>query len=153
MAAALVLHGAIDEQMFADVNGEHMMVYAKLRPFLGELRARLNNPTYLDKIEQVILRLPDAEARLARSGARAIRETGLTRSPEGRVTAAVIPRPAAAEYDPYYGRYIDRSPRATCCARSRTRPARRSGCSPACPNPRHCTATPREMGIKEVIDT
>src|SRR5205823_985555 len=45
MAAALVLHGAIDEQMFADVNGEHMMVYAKLRPFLGELRARLNNPT------------------------------------------------------------------------------------------------------------
>jgi len=41
-------------------------VYAKLRPFLGELRARLNNPTYLDKLEQVILRLPDAEARLAR---------------------------------------------------------------------------------------
>ena len=66
MAAALVLHGAIDEQMFADVNGEHMMVYAKLRPFLGELRGRLNNPAYLDKLEQVILRLPDAEARLAR---------------------------------------------------------------------------------------
>ena len=66
MAAALVLHGAIDEQMFADVNGEHMMVYAKLRPFLGEIRAQLNNPTYLDKLEQVILRLPDAEARLAR---------------------------------------------------------------------------------------
>jgi hypothetical protein len=66
MAATLVLHGAIDEQMFAEVNGEHIMVYAKLRPFLGELRARLNNPTYLDKLEQVILRLPDAEARLAR---------------------------------------------------------------------------------------
>jgi hypothetical protein len=66
MAAALVLHGAIDEQMFADVNGEHMMVYAKLRPFLTELRARLNNPTYLEKLEQVIMRMPDAEARLAR---------------------------------------------------------------------------------------
>jgi hypothetical protein len=66
MAAALVLHGAIDEQMFADVNGEHLMVYSKLRPFLGELRTRLNNPGYLDKLEQVILRLPDAEARLAR---------------------------------------------------------------------------------------
>jgi hypothetical protein len=66
MAAALVLRGAIDEQMFADMNGEHIMVYAKLRPFLGELRARLDNPAYLDKLEQLILRLPDAEARIAR---------------------------------------------------------------------------------------
>ena len=66
MAATLVLHGAIDEQMFADINGEHIMVYAKLRPFLGELRARLDNPAYLDKLEQLILRLPDAEARIAR---------------------------------------------------------------------------------------
>jgi len=36
MAATLVLHGAIDEQMFADSNGEHIMVYARLRPFLTE---------------------------------------------------------------------------------------------------------------------
>src|SRR5207253_4202921 len=66
MAATLVLHGAIEEQMFADVNGEHIMVYAKLQPFLAELRARLNNPAYLDKLEQVILRMPDAQARIAR---------------------------------------------------------------------------------------
>ncbi len=66
MAAALVLHGAIDEQMFADVNGEHIMVYAKLQPFLTELRALLNNPGYLEKIEKLILRMPDAQARLAR---------------------------------------------------------------------------------------
>src|SRR5437899_1584583 len=39
MAAALVLHGAIDEPMFADANGEHIMVYARLRPFLTEARA------------------------------------------------------------------------------------------------------------------
>jgi len=66
MAATLVLHGAIEEQMFADVNGEHIMVYARLQPFLTELRALLNNPGYLDKLEQVILRMPDAQARLAR---------------------------------------------------------------------------------------
>jgi len=66
MAAALVLHGAIEEQMFADVNGEHIMVYAKLQPFLTDLRGLLNNPGYLDKLEQVILRMPDAQARLAR---------------------------------------------------------------------------------------
>jgi hypothetical protein len=66
MAAALVLHGAIDEQMFADVNGEHIMVYARLRPFLGELRTLLNNPGYLANLEKLILRMPDAEARIAR---------------------------------------------------------------------------------------
>ena len=66
MAAALVLHGAIDEQMFADVNGEHIMVYARLRPFLGELRTLLNNPGYLGNLEKLIQRMPDAEARLAR---------------------------------------------------------------------------------------
>ena len=66
MAAALVLHGAIEDQMFADANSEHIMVYARLRPFLTELRALLNHPGYLDKLEQVILRMPDAQARLAR---------------------------------------------------------------------------------------
>ena len=66
MAAALVLHGAIEEQMFADVNGEHIMVYAKLQPFLTELRALLNNPGYLDNLEKLVLRMPDAQARIAR---------------------------------------------------------------------------------------
>jgi len=66
MAAALVLHEAIDEKMFADVNGEHMMIYARLQPFLSALRGLLNNPSYLDKLEQLILRMPDAQARLAR---------------------------------------------------------------------------------------
>ena len=66
MAAALVLHGAIDEQMFADTNGEHVMVYGRLEPHLAELRAALKNPAYLDQLEKVILRMPDAQARLAR---------------------------------------------------------------------------------------
>ncbi len=66
MAAALALHGAIDEQMFADVNGEHIAVYARLQPFLTELRTLLNNPGYLDNIEKLILRMPDAQARIAR---------------------------------------------------------------------------------------
>jgi len=86
MAAALVLHGAIDEQMFADVNGEHIMVYAKLRPFLTDLRARLNNASYLEKLEQVILRMPDAEARIARFGRRA--QAAKSGSPKGPRRAA-----------------------------------------------------------------
>lgn len=66
MAAALALGGAIDEQMFADVNGEHIMVYAKVQPLLEQLRNRLGNPRYLHHLEQLILRMPDAQERLAR---------------------------------------------------------------------------------------
>jgi len=82
MAATLVLHGAIDEQMFADANGEHIMVYGKLQPFLAELRGLLNNPGYLDRLEQVILRMPDAQARLARvRGAGKPRNAGTPKGP------------------------------------------------------------------------
>jgi len=52
--------------MFADTNGEHVMVYARLEPHLAELRAALKNPGYLDQLEKLILRMPDAQARLAR---------------------------------------------------------------------------------------
>ena len=81
MAASLVLHGAIEEQMFADVNGEHIMVYARLKPFLTELRGLLNNPGYLDKLEQVILRMPDAQARLARFPGPAKGKAGTPKGP------------------------------------------------------------------------
>ncbi|HEX4575253.1 MAG TPA: hypothetical protein VH158_08985 [Gemmatimonadales bacterium] len=66
MTAALVLHGAIDAQMFADTTAEHIMVYARLEPFLPQLRDALKNPAYLDHLEKVVLQLPDAQARLAR---------------------------------------------------------------------------------------
>jgi len=76
MAAALALDGAIHEQMFADVNGEHIMVYAKLQPLLGELRSQLGNPRYLHHLEQLILRMPDAQERPARMRPRRGRPIG-----------------------------------------------------------------------------
>ena len=81
MAATLVLHGAIDEQMFADANGEHIMVYARLRPFLAEVRALLNNPGYFEKLEQVIMKMPDAQARLAKFPAPAKGKASMTKGP------------------------------------------------------------------------
>src|SRR5436853_6998171 len=65
MAATLLLHGARDEQLFADVSVAHIMVYARLRPFLPELREQINNPSHLDKLEQVIMRMRESQARLA----------------------------------------------------------------------------------------
>ncbi len=67
MAAAFVNHGAIDEAMFNDINTEHIAVYAKLQPFLAEIRAVPGVPPYLylKNLEPLVLRTPDAEARIA----------------------------------------------------------------------------------------
>ena len=67
MAATFVNYGAIDEQMFNDINTEHIAVYAKLQPFLAELRQMPGVPPYfyLKNLEALVTRMPDAEARIA----------------------------------------------------------------------------------------
>lgn len=67
MAAAFVVFEAINEEMFNAINTEHVAVYAKLQPFLEELRAMPGVPPYLylKHLEPVVLRLPDAPERVA----------------------------------------------------------------------------------------
>ena len=65
MAAALVAHGALDPALFHAANTEHVAVYAKLRPHLAEVRAASGDRAYLASLEQVVLGMPDVEARLA----------------------------------------------------------------------------------------
>ncbi|HEV2705770.1 MAG TPA: hypothetical protein VGV59_07580 [Pyrinomonadaceae bacterium] len=67
MAAAYVVFEAIDAEMFNAVNTEHVLIYAKLQPFLAELRAVPGAPPYLylKHLEPVVLRLPDAQERVA----------------------------------------------------------------------------------------
>lgn len=54
MAAAMVNHGAIDADLFNETAGEHLMIFAKLEPILGELRERFQNPKALANLEKVI---------------------------------------------------------------------------------------------------
>lgn len=61
MAASFVNHGAIDEDMFRDTSGEHMIVFSKIEPYLEEFRALLGNPNYLKNLEALVMRLPDAK--------------------------------------------------------------------------------------------
>ncbi len=67
MAASLVNHGAIDEEMFADAHGEHFVVYSKIEPFMPELKEIMGNPNLLANLEKLIMRQPDAKERLAKS--------------------------------------------------------------------------------------
>jgi hypothetical protein len=65
MAASLVLQGAIPIEMFNAANTEHISLYAKLRPFLAEVRAKTKYPDYLSSVERVVQSMPDAEDRIA----------------------------------------------------------------------------------------
>jgi hypothetical protein len=67
MAAAFVIFGSINDEMFNAINTEHVLVYAKLEPFLAEIRAMPGVPPYLylKHLEPVVRRLPDAEERVA----------------------------------------------------------------------------------------
>lgn len=64
MAASFVNNGAIDERMFNDANNEHVFVFAKIQPYLAEIRAMFNAPQALAQLEQLVMRMPDAEKKL-----------------------------------------------------------------------------------------
>ena len=65
MAASLVVQDAIPAAMFNDANTEHVAVYAKLRPFLAEVRATASYPDYLGNLERVIGMMDQPEERIA----------------------------------------------------------------------------------------
>ena len=64
MAASFVLNGAIDEKTFLDANTEHIFVYAKVQPFLAEIRQLFGESDYLLNLEQLVLKIPNIEAKL-----------------------------------------------------------------------------------------
>ncbi|MFN6964225.1 MAG: hypothetical protein ACK4S4_10730 [Pyrinomonadaceae bacterium] len=67
MAAALVNHGAIDAEMFNDTVGEHIGVFAKIEPFLAELRERWQMPDAFKHLEKVIYDKPNGKEQLERT--------------------------------------------------------------------------------------
>ena len=56
MAASFVLHGALSEELFIQpaVSGEMVFVFAKVQPFLKELREKSGDPQLFGNIEKVI---------------------------------------------------------------------------------------------------
>jgi hypothetical protein len=58
MAAMLVVHGTLNEAMFLEMSfsGEMFAAYAKIRPFLKDIREKMQNPDFLANLERVITR-------------------------------------------------------------------------------------------------
>ena len=68
MAATLVAHGTLNEKLFLEMtsSGEMYLVFAKIRPFLKELREKTQNPEMCRNIEKLLLGSKEGRARLAR---------------------------------------------------------------------------------------
>jgi len=62
MAAAFVLHGALNADLFVDCNSEPFFIYAKFQPLLPEIRQKM--PTFLSKLGLVIDQSPTAKAKV-----------------------------------------------------------------------------------------
>ena len=69
MTAALVNHGAISLDLFNDTNGEHIGVFSKLEPLLGEVRAAYG-PQFLANLEKLIDSTPGGREKVAAMRAR-----------------------------------------------------------------------------------
>ena len=67
MAASFVIHDALHEDLFLETAfcGEMFFIYAKLQPYLKELRDKMQNPMFLANIEKVIMRSKTGRERLA----------------------------------------------------------------------------------------
>lgn len=64
VAASFVNNGGIDERLFLEGNTEHIVVFAKLQPFINEVRETIGEPDYLANLERLVMRVPDIEKKL-----------------------------------------------------------------------------------------
>lgn len=54
MAASLALHGAVNEELFLDTQGEMFFIMAKLYPHLDGMREKMQSPQAMAKCEALI---------------------------------------------------------------------------------------------------
>jgi hypothetical protein len=68
MAASLVLKGALHEELFVQpgCSGEMFFIFAKIHPFLKDLRQKMDNPDAWSNIEKVATGSKTARKRLER---------------------------------------------------------------------------------------
>jgi hypothetical protein len=50
--------------MFLDANTEHLVVFAKLQPYIPEVREMIGEPDYLTQLERLVMKVPNLEKKL-----------------------------------------------------------------------------------------
>jgi len=66
LAASLVVHGVANETLFLEpaFSGEMFLIFAKIHPFVKEVRERMQNPRMLANVETVIKKSKASQERL-----------------------------------------------------------------------------------------
>jgi len=66
LAASLVVHGTLNETLFLEpaFSGEMFLIFAKIHPFLKEVREKMQNPRMLANVETVIKKSKAGRERL-----------------------------------------------------------------------------------------
>jgi len=66
MAASLVLHGTLNQDLFMEgsFSGEMFVIFGKIQPFLKELREKMQSPTAFGNMEKVIMNAKGGPERL-----------------------------------------------------------------------------------------
>ncbi len=70
MAASMVTSGAIDADAFRAAHSEIFGTFAKIQPFLGEMRAAMGEAFFCKHLEAVVMGAADAQAIMDRRRAR-----------------------------------------------------------------------------------
>jgi hypothetical protein len=66
LAASLVVHGTVNETLFLEpaFSGEMFLIFAKLHPFLQDIREKMQNPRMLANVEKIIMKSKANQERL-----------------------------------------------------------------------------------------
>ena len=66
MATSFVLHGTVNRELFLEpsFSGEMFVIFAKVEPFLNELREKMQNPAIFGNVEKLIATSEGAPERL-----------------------------------------------------------------------------------------
>jgi len=64
MAASFVARGILNADLFLDSSGEMLVVWAKVEPFLAQLRQTMNNPAFFKSMQTVVESSPRAKERI-----------------------------------------------------------------------------------------
>jgi len=65
MAASFVNNGGIDEKMFLEANTEHIGIFARIEPFIAEVREAFGEADYLIHLERLVMKIPNAKEIMA----------------------------------------------------------------------------------------
>jgi len=69
MACAMVLSGAVNEELFVEGNGEPFFIFAKYKNFLPQFRKEFIDPEFATRIEKLVNKSLKAKERVKRNEA------------------------------------------------------------------------------------